>query len=151
MNEAAEAGHLTISGPKPLVHGCYQVFVRIFEVPETTPLTNHCRVSCTVGRTGESSLVRCGDRGSTLASVPLPSCCVFADGMTVLISMAVLSDAVSVGGGRVLPSRRLQSRRVDWNVAPTNFLSVSDVLGSDSRFNERIWGAKLTSNVRSLL
>ena len=90
---------------------------------ETTSLTNHCNVSGTVER--------CVD--PTSASV------IFGDGIVMLISMAILSDTISVGGGRVRP---LQSRLVDFHMAPANFLSVSDVLGSDSRFNEQTCGAK---------
>ena len=99
-------------------------------------LTNHGNVSCTV----ES----CVDL--TSVSVPLLAlCCIFGDGIVMSISMAILllsDDAVSVGGGRVHPNRPLQSRLVDFHMAPANFLSVSDVLGSDSRFNERTCGAK---------
>ena len=100
---------------------------------KTTSLTNHCNVSGTVER--------CVD--PTSASV------IFGDGIVMLISMAILSDTISVEGGRVRPSRPLKSRLVDSHMPPMNFLSVSKVLGSDSRFNEQTCGAKLTSKGRS--
>ena len=49
---------------------------------------------------------------------------------------------MSVDGGRVHPSLPLKSRIGDFQIAIANFLSVSDVLGSESRFKERTCVAK---------
>ena len=111
------------------------------------PLTNHSIDSCRVGRGVESSALR---HWLVIGSSPPPGpalCPAPASvGGGISISTAIFSDAMSVDGGRVHPSLPLKSRIGDFQIAIANFLSVSGVLGSESRFKERTCVAKLRNN-----